>query len=196
MLKIIESKFITSATSINEAPITNLPEFVMVGRSNVGKSSFINALCNRKKLAYVGKTPGKTRLINLFQINEDFILTDLPGYGFAQRSPIEQEKWRKKIERYLRNREEIVSIIHLLDARHDIQKNDYQMMEWLKFYDIPSVIILTKIDTLKRGQIVQNINKVQEELNKPVIGFSAKTKQGRNEVIKYISDIITQKALK
>lgn len=193
MLKIVNSSFITSATSIDQAPKTNLPEFVMVGRSNVGKSSFINALCNRKKLAYVGKRPGKTRLINLFQINEDFILTDLPGYGFAQRSPIETEKWRKKIERYLREREEIVSIIHLLDARHDIQKNDYQMMEWLKYYEIPSLIILTKIDAIKKSQIKININKVQEELNKPVIGFSAKTKQGRNEVLKYVSDIISQK---
>lgn len=193
MIKIVNSNFITSATSIDEAPVTNLPEFVMVGRSNVGKSSFINALCNRKRLAYVGKTPGKTRLINLFQINEDFILTDLPGYGFAQRSPIETEKWRKKIERYLRERKDISCIIHLLDARHDIQKNDYQMIEWLKYYEIPSLIVLTKIDTLKRGQIKLNINKVQEELNKPVIGFSAKSKQGRNEVLKYISEIITTK---
>ena len=190
MIKIINAQFLISAPSIKEAPKTGLVELVMIGRSNVGKSSFINAVCNRKKLAYISKTPGKTRLINLYQINEDFILTDLPGYGYAKRSEQEMKKWRKRIEEYLLNRKEIIGAIHLIDARHDIQKNDYQMREWLQHYEIPTINILTKIDCLKKSQIQKSIKEKQDILQNITIGFSAKTKYGKDDVLRAMDNLI------
>jgi GTP-binding protein len=186
MLKIKQSEFVTSATCLKEAPVLHLPEFIMIGRSNVGKSSFINALCNRKNLAYIGKSPGKTRLINLYKINEAFVLTDLPGYGFARRSKTEQEQWQKKIEEYLRNRKEIVSGIQIMDARHEPQKNDIQMREWLVYYNIDTITVLTKIDHVSKNKISSVLATFEKEFGSPIIGFSAKTKYGKDDMLKMI----------
>lgn len=190
MLKITQAELIQSATSIKNAPKTNLPEFVMLGRSNVGKSTLINGLCNRKKLAYTSKTPGKTRLINLYNINNEFVLTDLPGYGYAKRSKDELERWKKQLEGYLKDREEIISAIQLVDARHEIQPNDYQMMEWVQYYEIPMFIVLTKTDYLKRHEIQAYIQKIETELGITALGFSGKTKQGKEEILKHLESIL------
>jgi GTP-binding protein len=190
MLKIKTSKLLQSTVSVKDAPKLNIPELVMIGRSNVGKSSFINCLCNRKNLAYKSKTPGKTRLINLYQINEDLIITDLPGYGYAKRSKDELIDWKKRIEEYILKREQIICTIHLIDARHDIQKNDFQMREWLNFYEIPTLTILTKIDYVSKSKINNTIQKAEKELNCQVLGFSAKNKYGKDHVLKYISKLI------
>jgi len=190
MLKINESKLIKSMVSIKDAPDLKLPEFVMLGRSNVGKSSFINALCNRKKLAYISKIPGKTRLINLYQINEDFILTDLPGYGYSQRSATEQKQWKKFIEEYIIGRKEIISAIHLIDSRHDIQKNDLQMHEWLQYNNINSIVVLTKADHLSHNELQNRIVHIKQEINQFGIPFSAKTKQGKDQVLKTITSFL------
>lgn len=184
MLKIKESKLITSLVSIKDAPVLNLPEFVMLGRSNVGKSSFINALCNRKKLAYISKVPGKTRLINLYQINNDFILVDLPGYGYSQRSATEQRQWKNFIEEYITGRKELISAIHLIDSRHDIQKNDFQMREWLEFNTVKSIVVLTKADHLSKNELITRTNKTKQALDSVVIPFSAKTKLGKDDILK------------
>jgi GTP-binding protein len=191
MSKIKTSTFLTSATSIKDAPVNNLPEFIIVGRSNVGKSSFINTLCNRKNLAYIGKHPGKTRLINLFQINEDFILTDLPGYGYAKRSAAEQQKWKKRIEEYLLNRKEIIRAIQLIDSRHEIQQNDFQMREWLDYYKIPILTVFTKMDYVSKSKVKKLILNHKNTLNTEIYAFSAKTKLGKEEIVKLLFDIIS-----
>lgn len=186
MFKITESKLIKSATCLKELPDTKLPEFVLIGRSNVGKSSFINSICNRKNLAYISKTPGKTRLINLYQINEDFIFADLPGYGYAKTSMQEQKQWQKKLEEYLIKRKQIVLGIHLIDSRHEIQKNDFQMHEWLVYYKLPMLKVLTKSDYLSRHKINMAIEAVKKEFDCDVLPYSSKTKDGKDEILSYI----------
>ncbi|MEW5819670.1 MAG: ribosome biogenesis GTP-binding protein YihA/YsxC [Cyanobacteriota bacterium] len=190
MLKIKSSKILKSIVNINDAPKTNLPEFVMIGRSNVGKSSFINTICNRKNLAYKSKTPGKTRLINLYQINEDFIIADLPGYGYAKRSKEELQIWQKRIEDYILNRKQIICTVHLIDARHEIQKNDIQMRQWLNFYNVPLITILTKIDYVSKSRVKTLIETTEKELECKIIGFSAKTRYGKDEVLKHFSKLL------
>lgn len=193
MAKITKVEFIISSTSIKDAPVLNLPEFVVVGRSNVGKSSFINSICNRKNIAYVGKRPGKTRLINLFKVNDELVITDLPGYGFARRTLSEQEKWRNRIEEYLLNRKEIVSIIQLIDGRHDVQKNDFQMREWLEFYNIDIMTVVTKVDCISKSKVLNSIKSIEKDLNTEALAFSSKTGQGKDEFVKLIYDKIKNK---
>ena len=138
--------FIKSAPSINEAPdLGNKPEIVLVGRSNVGKSSFINAITSRKGLAKTSNTPGKTRLINYYLIDDSWVFVDLPGYGYAKVSKSEQQQWRKNLERFLTERKEIRAVIQLIDARHGPKESDIQMREWLALQDYEQIIILTKI---------------------------------------------------
>ena len=125
-MKQLQAKFIVSAEKLSQCPDFQLPEFALLGRSNVGKSSFINALANNKKIAKTSNTPGKTRLINFFNFSDQFIIADLPGDGYAKVSKEAQAKWQKHLEEYLLNRKEIVSLIQFIDARHEIQKNDFQ----------------------------------------------------------------------
>ena len=148
-MKIKNAKFLISSPNLKLCPELDLVEFALLGRSNVGKSTFINTLVNQMKLAKTSNTPGKTRLINLFQVETDkkpLILADLPGYGYAKVSKKEQETWQKNLEQYLLKRDNMVSTIQFIDARHDIQKNDILMQEWLKFNKIPCFNILTKCD--------------------------------------------------
>ena len=128
-IKFMSAKFVISAEKLSQCPSFNMPEFPLLGRSNVGKSSFINALANHKKLAKTSNTPGKTRLINFFNFSDKFMIADLPGYGYAKVSKEAQNRWQKYLEEYLLKREEISSLIQLVDGRHEIQKNDYQMRE-------------------------------------------------------------------
>ena len=128
-MKQLNANFIVSAEKLSQCPPLQFPEFPMLGRSNVGKSSFINALANNKKLAKTSNTPGKTRLINFFNFSDIFTIADLPGYGYAKVSKEAQARWQKYLEEYLLNREQIRTLIQLVDARHDVQKNDIQMRE-------------------------------------------------------------------
>lgn len=172
-LKVINGTFIISAEKLSQCPTTVLPEFPLLGRSNVGKSSFINALANNKKLAKTSNTPGKTRLINFFNFSEKFMIADLPGYGYAKVSREAQNKWQKYLEEYLLKREQIKSLIQLIDGRHDIQKNDYQMREWVMAYDLPIFTIVTKMDYVPRGKQLNVIKKVEKEFGGVVLPFSA-----------------------
>lgn len=172
-LKVINGTFIISAEKLSQCPDTVLPEFPLLGRSNVGKSSFINALANNKKLAKTSNTPGKTRLINFFNFSEKFMIADLPGYGYAKVSREAQNKWQKYLEEYLLKREQIKSLIQLIDGRHDIQKNDYQMREWVMAYDLPIFTIVTKMDYVPRGKQLNVIKKVEKEFGGVVLPFSA-----------------------
>ena len=141
-MKIKQAKYLTSSPDLKLCPESSLAEFALLGRSNVGKSTFINTLCNNSKLAKTSNTPGKTRMINIFEITSDinsFLIADLPGYGYAKVSKLEQAKWQKNLEEYLLKRKNLVSTIQFIDARHDIQKNDMQMQDWLKHNNIPCI---------------------------------------------------------
>ena len=140
-MKHLSGTFLISAEKLSQCPEYVLPEFPLLGRSNVGKSSFINALANNKKLAKTSNTPGKTRLINFFNFSDKFTIADLPGYGYAKVSKEVQNRWQKNLEEYLLNREQICSLIQLIDARHDIQKNDLQMREWVEAHNLPIITV-------------------------------------------------------
>lgn len=170
-----------------------MPEFALLGRSNVGKSTFINTLVNQLKLAKTSNTPGKTRLINLFEITTDkkpFILADLPGYGYAKVSKKEQETWQKNLEQYLTKREQIVSTIQFIDARHEIQKNDILMQEWLKFNKIPCFNILTKCDYISKNEINKKIANIKKTFQNEALPFSSKNKMYIDDVLAYFETFI------
>lgn len=173
MKPFMQANFIVSAEKLSQCPDFQLNEFPLLGRSNVGKSSFINALANNKKLAKTSNTPGKTRLINFFNFSDNFIIADLPGYGYAKVSKEAQNRWQKYLEEYLLNRNQIKSLIQLVDGRHDIQKNDFQMREWVKAYNLPVFTIVTKIDYVPKSKVQSVIKKVEAEFGGEVFPFSA-----------------------
>ena len=190
MKRITQATFITSSTCLKNCPDFNLPEIALIGRSNVGKSSFINTLTNRKKLAKTSNTPGKTRLINFFNINEELIIADLPGYGYAKISKTEQEKWSKILEEYLKDREPLKAVIQFIDARHEVQNNDYQMREWLDFHKIPIITLATKTDTLSKNEAFRAIQNISKALDTEVIEFSSKTGIGKDKILAVFTGII------
>lgn len=194
MKKIISADFITSSTCLKNCPDFNLPEIALIGRSNVGKSSFINALTNRKKLAHTSNTPGKTRFINFYKINNELIIADLPGYGFAKISKTEQEKWRETLEDYLKNRKALKAVIQFIDARHDVQNNDILMREWLDYYKIPIITIAAKIDTLSKNETSKSVSNISKTLDgTEIIAFSSKTGEGKDKVLNVLTDIINNR---
>ena len=160
-----KSEFIISAVKRNQYPIDGRNEIAFVGRSNVGKSSIINALTNRKKLAKVSQTPGKTRLINFFLINDDFYLVDLPGYGYAKVSKTQREKFGKMIEEYITKRENLQLVIQLVDLRHDPTQDDILMYNYLKHFDIPTLVICTKEDKIPKGKVQKHIKNIKTQLD-------------------------------
>ena len=181
--KFLQAKFIISAEKFSQCPTFGLPEFPMLGRSNVGKSSFINGLANHKKLAKTSNTPGKTRLINFFYFSGKFMIADLPGYGYAKVSKEAQNKWQKYLEEYLLKREEICSLVQLIDGRHDIQKNDYQMREWVMAYNLPIITIVTKMDYVPKNKTLNVITKVEKEFGGIVLPFSATDNRYNEKVL-------------
>lgn len=187
-MKIKIAEFVTSADKLANCPNLNTPEIALIGRSNVGKSSFINAICNRKSLAKTSNTPGKTRLINFFNINNEFALVDLPGYGYAKVSKQEQNKWKKTLEEYLLEREPLIGVIQFIDSRHDVQNNDIAMREWLDYNNIPVVTIATKVDTLPKNKVIKSINNIAKTLNSKVYSFSSKSGIGKNEILNLLQD--------
>ncbi len=172
-LKYMQAKFLISAEKLSQCPDYTLPEYPLLGRSNVGKSSFINALANNKKLAKTSNTPGKTRLINFFNFSDKFMIADLPGYGYAKVSKEAQNRWQKYLEEYLLERKQIKSLIQLIDGRHEIQKNDYQMREWVAAYNLPVMTIVTKMDYVPRSKTLNVVNYVKKEFGGDVLPFSA-----------------------
>lgn len=185
----LNAKFIISAEKLSQCPDFDLPEFPLLGRSNVGKSSFINAVANNKKLAKTSNTPGKTRLINFFNFSDNFIVADLPGYGYAKVSKEAQARWQKYLEEYLLKRAQIKSLIQFIDARHDIQKNDIQMREWVEAYKLPIFTIITKADYVPRGKHLQILNKVKKQFSGDVLLFSANDKSYSEAVIEYLLNL-------
>lgn len=172
-MKYMQAKFLISAEKLSQCPEYTLPEFPLLGRSNVGKSSFINGLANHKKLAKTSNTPGKTRLINFFDFSNKFMLADLPGYGYAKVSKEAQNRWQKYLEEYLLESKQITSLIQLVDGRHDIQKNDFQMREWVMAYDLPIFTIITKMDYVPKSKTLNVIKNVEKQFGGVVLPFSA-----------------------
>jgi len=169
-------------------------EVAFAGKSNVGKSSLINALMNRKSLARTSSQPGKTQTINFYNINDAMYLVDLPGYGYAKVSESEKEKWGKMIERYLQTSKKLKAVFLLIDIRHDPSANDRQMYEWMVYQGYAPIIIATKLDKIKRSQLQKNVKAIREGLNvQPgtiIIPFSAETKQGRDEIWELIDSLV------
>lgn len=183
MITIKTSEFIVGAVEQSQFPNDNRPEIAFVGRSNVGKSSMINCLLNRRGLAHVGATPGKTREINFFLINEAFRLVDLPGFGYAKVSKSDKERWQKYIETYLvASGRNLKGVVHLIDARHPGQENDLLMASFVKSTGIECIVVANKIDKLKKNEIAKNLRIIEEIFGVKPIAFSAEKKQGRPEL--------------
>lgn len=185
-MKHLSAKFVISAEKLSQCPASQLNEFPLLGRSNVGKSSFINALANNNKIAKTSNTPGKTRLINFFNFSDKFMITDLPGYGYAKVSAEAQKNWQKYLEEYLLNRNNINTLIQFIDARHDIQKNDRQMREWVIAHDLPIITIATKFDYVPKSKAQSVIQKIEYEFGGTVFPFSATDKRYCEQVLNYI----------
>lgn len=188
-------KFITSLTGAGSFPGDHLPKVVVAGKSNVGKSSLINCLTNHSKLAKVSQTPGKTRLINLFNIGDEFILCDLPGYGFAKVSESERLSWGGMVESFLNETEGIRLILHLLDIRHEPTREDRQMAAWLKHYDVPFLAVLTKADKLSRAQRQRGMPLIgRSVVVQPweMVPFSSHDGMGRDELIRRMRQAVGQ----
>lgn len=186
-MRIKKSEFITSAVKKNQYPIDNRVEVAFVGRSNVGKSSLINSLTNRKKLAKVSQTPGKTRLVNFFLINDDFYLVDLPGYGYAKVSKQEKDSWGKTVEMYLNDREQLKRVVLLVDSRHKPTGDDIMMHEWIKHFGYDVIVVATKSDKLTRNEMRKNEKVIKETLklgaDDKLYFFSSLNKEGKDNLI-------------
>lgn len=194
-MEISSAEFVISNTDVKKCPAGIFPEYAFIGRSNVGKSSLINMLTNRKGLAMTSATPGKTMLINHFLINKNWYIVDLPGYGYARRGQKGKDQIRTIIEDYILEREQMTNLFVLIDSRLKPQKIDLEFMEWLGENGIPFAIIFTKADKLKGGRLKMNINSYLRELRKqweelpPYFISSSEDRTGRKEILDYIENI-------
>jgi GTP-binding protein len=191
-MEIKEARFVMSNTDVKKCPAPDKPEYAFIGRSNVGKSSLINRLTNKKSLAKTSGKPGKTRLINHFLINDEWYLVDLPGYGYAEVPKKERLKWEQFIKRYILQRENLYCLFVLVDSRHEPQKPDLDFMEWLGISQIPFTIIFTKTDKLKPEELKTNLKKYEDKMFETwetMPGYyisSAETGAGTEEILGYI----------
>jgi GTP-binding protein len=194
-MEIKSAEFVISNTDVKKCPDNGLPEYAFIGRSNVGKSSLINMLTNRKGLAMTSSKPGKTLLINHFVINDNWYLVDLPGYGYATAGKSMREKLKSIIESYILYREELTCLFVLIDCRHDPQPIDIEFMEWLGENGIPFSIIFTKIDKLSKSKLSENLKAYRDKLFEtweelpPIFITSSEKGQGREELLGYIDEI-------
>ncbi|OQX95844.1 hypothetical protein B6I21_03305 [candidate division KSB1 bacterium 4572_119] len=193
-MKIESIKFLGSYTKIEQIPSPRLPEIAFSGRSNVGKSSLINCLVNRKKIALTSSTPGKTRTLNYYSINEQIYFVDLPGYGFAKVPQSERIAWKNLIESYLSDNKHLKGVIQIIDSRHGFTKLDMEMMEWLSIQKIPVLIVATKIDKLPRSKSNSLLQKIEKEAVRlggtGIVPFSKITKYGKFDIWKSIQELI------
>lgn len=194
VIKSLQLETVCGITS--KLPENDKPEVAFAGKSNVGKSSLINALMNRKSFARISSEPGKTQTINFYNINDEMYCVDLPGYGFAKVSKETQAKWGKMIENYLTTSKQLRAVFLLIDIRHEPSKNDKDMYEWIVYNGYDPIIIATKLDKINRSQVQKHIKMIKTGLNvKPqtvVIPFSSQTKQGRDEIWELIDSIVAE----
>jgi len=183
-------EFLRGAASLRQLPVGGLPEIALAGRSNVGKSSLLNKLANRKNLARTSRTPGKTRELNLYVVERKLILVDLPGYGFAKVSKSVKAQWGKLIEAYLHEREELAGVVHLVDSRHPPTADDVRMHEWIKHFGVRSLIAATKADKISKDRRRTSVRTIEEVLEPdsetPIVLFSAQTGDGSKEILQWI----------
>ncbi len=193
-MEFVDIKLLTTAVKFDQYPEATLPEIALVGRSNVGKSSLINCISNRKNLARTSSTPGKTATINFYEVANRYRLVDLPGYGYAKVSKAEKEKWSGMIENYLSRRENLAQVIQLVDARHKPTADDKMMFEWIRSYDYEPLVVATKLDKLKKSQIDENLTAIYQELglneDSVLIPFSSETREGRDQVLELIEYVL------
>ncbi len=185
------SEFVTSAVKSSGYPESDLPEIAFAGRSNVGKSSFVNKFLNRKNIAKVSKTQGKTKLINFFKVNNEFMLVDLPGYGYASVSKNEQMSWGKMIEGYLNNRENLKAVFLLCDIRHEPTEDDVMMFNFIVEKGFTPFVIVTKADKLAKTKIAPEVEKFKEMLGlEQVFAFSSTNGYGKDEIMEYTEKLL------
>ncbi len=192
VIKSVELETVCGITS--KLPDTDKPEVAFAGKSNVGKSSLINGLMNRKSLARTSAQPGKTQTINYYNINNVMYLVDLPGYGYAKVSQKEKEKWGQMIENYLHTSKQLKAVFLLIDIRHEPSANDKQMYDWIVYQGYDPIIIATKLDKINRSQIQKHVKMLKTGLNvkpgTPIMPYSALTKQGREEIWELMDSLL------
>ena len=195
-MKITDVSLTVQAVRRSQYPETDLPEFMLVGRSNVGKSSFINTLVGRKNIAYTSGKPGKTQTLNFYLANNSFYLVDVPGYGYAAVNKKIQEKFGKMIEEYLEKRDELIRVFMLVDFRHKPTEDDKLMYNFLKYYNIPVTVVATKVDKVGSSKLEKNKKLILDTLDLVVgddlILFSSITKLGKEEVLKKIENLVVE----
>ena len=191
IVKNVELETVCGITS--KLPENTMPEIAFAGKSNVGKSSLINGLVNRKALARTSSQPGKTQTINFYNVNKEMYFVDLPGYGYASVSKEIKSKWGRMIENYLHTSQMLQAVFLLIDIRHEPSKNDVNMYEWILANGYEPIIIATKLDKIKRSQIQKNIKMIRQGLNvipgTKILPFSAQTKQGKEEILQVIEEL-------
>jgi GTP-binding protein len=197
--QIKSASFYKSVFEIKNLPENNFPQIAFAGRSNVGKSSLLNALVEQKNLAKTSSTPGKTQMLNFFLINNNLFFVDLPGYGYAQAPKKTITRWGKLIEDYIKNSENLKGLIQIIDIRHPPFPSDLELLEWLNFLGKKVLIVLTKKDKLSKSAVLSNLKnakdilKLNEEL---LVPFSAKTKEGGNKILEWIGSLLKEELIK
>lgn len=195
-MKIVEANLEVIAVRRSQYPEKDLPEFMLVGRSNVGKSSFINTVLNRKNIAHISGKPGKTQTLNFYNVNKSFYLVDVPGYGYASVNKKIQEKFGKMIEEYLEKRDELIRVFMLIDFRHKPTEDDKLMYNFLKYYNIPVTVVATKVDKVGSSKMDKNKKIILDTLDLVVgddlVLFSSVTKLGRDIILKKIEELIME----
>jgi GTP-binding protein len=193
-MKVLSAEFVLSAKEPAHYPPELLPEIAFAGRSNVGKSSLINTLLNRKKLARTSNTPGRTQEINFFRVNDRFAFIDLPGYGYAKVPESIRKQWGPMVETYLRERGTLQLVVLILDVRRDPSEEDQQLIHWLPFYHIPFLIVLTKTDKVSNNEFAHRRRRIADEIGfppeTPIVAFSAKTGAGKESLWREIRKAI------
>lgn len=195
-MKIVEANLEVIAVRRSQYPEKDLPEFMLVGRSNVGKSSFINTVLNRKNIAHISGKPGKTQTLNFYNVNKSFYLVDVPGYGYASVNKKIQEKFGKMIEEYLEKRDELIRVFMLIDFRHKPTEDDKLMYNFLKYYNLPVTVVATKVDKVGSSKMDKNKKTILDTLDLVVgddlVLFSSVTKLGRDIILKKIEELIME----
>jgi len=193
VLKIDQCEFVGSFFQLDQLPRDRRPQVAFAGRSNVGKSTLLNRLVGRRNLAKVSNTPGKTRSLNFFVVNNRFYFVDLPGYGYARVSKSERAGWGKLIEGYLRGSEQLAGLVLLLDCRRELTDDDRRMLGRLAESRLPALVVVTKADKLNRDQLQRKLRRVENELNLPAIAFSSLSGIGKNELLAAIGELVAAK---
>ena len=195
-MKIISAEFMISAVSDKQYPRGDLPEIAFVGRSNVGKSSLINSMLNRKKLVKTSATPGKTQMINFFDVNHEFVCADLPGYGFAKVPEAVQNKWQALVEQYLTTRENLKTVVLIVDIRRKPTDLDLHMQEWLEEYNVDYILVATKADKLSQAEQSKQLKQIRQaflkESNQELVAYSSKNQRGRKELWKLLQQRVAE----